>query len=207
MEKAGPMKMIRNLACAALVALAATLLLPTSITLAGDHGQPADDNDRADHDRQIDNPFAILLDGVYKGVAAGDGPEDNLGLTRVNLNDGSYSKVKIFAVHGLPGNKNKPIGTFYVQIGGSLVAYDLPGGAFAAQFTGSDVQRLPAAAPPGESWTLDGTFKLVILEATGSYRPFADGHIHMVDILKFRGGDGTFLENCFCHVHRKLVTP
>jgi hypothetical protein len=203
------MKMIKNLAFAALVALAATLLLPTSITQADDRGQRAADNERGDHDRRIDNPFAILLDGVYKPVKPGDGPEDNLGLTRVDLSDGSYSTVKIYPVSGLPGDKNKPIGTFYVQFGGDLCAYDLPGGAFVAQFQKerSDFEQLPAAPSPGQSWTWDGTFRLVILEATGSYRPFADGHIHMVDILKFRGGDGTFLENCFCHVHRNLVKP
>lgn len=189
------MKIIRNVAFAA---LAATLLLPIT---------QADDNERGDHDRRINNPFAILLSGVYEHVDAGEGPEDNLGLTHVNLNDGSYSKVKIYSVSGLPGDKNKAIGTFYVQFGGQFCAYDLPGGAFAAKFVGSDFERLPAVPLPGESWTLDGTFKLVILEATGSYRPFADGHIHMVDILKFRAGDGTFLENCFCHVHRKLVKP
>jgi hypothetical protein len=200
------MKTIKNLAFAALVALAATLLLPTSNTQADD-GQRADDNQRGDRDRQT-NPFAILLDGVYKPVGPGEGPEDNLGLTRVDLSDGSYSKVKIYPVHGLPGDRNKPIGTFYVQFAGSLCAYDLPGGAFVAQFTGpDDAEQLPAVPSPGESWTLDGTFKLAILEARGAYRPFADGHIHMVDILKFRGGSNTFLENCFCHVHRKLVTP
>ena len=199
-------KIIKNLTLAALTTvavLAATLLFQPSITQAGDHGQRGGDNERGDrHDR-----FAILLDGVYKNVAKGEGPKDNLGLTTVDLNDGSYFKVKIYPVRGLKGDQDEAIGTFYVAIGtGKPVAYDLPGGAFSARFVGSDFQRLPPPGTPG-SWTLDGTFKLNILEATGIYQPFAGGHIHMVDILKFRAGDGTFLEDCVCHVHRKLVAP
>lgn len=195
-ERTKPMKIFKNLAFAA---LAVALLFQAPITRADDDGQH--------HDQRINKHFTILLDGIYKPVALGDGPKDNLGLTLVDLNDGSYSKVKIYSVSGLPGDKNKAIGTFYVQFAGSLCAYDLPGGAFTAQFVGSDVEQLPEMPSPGESWTWDGTFKLEILEATGIYRRFAGGHIHMVDILKFRAGDGTFLEDCFCHFHRKLVKP
>jgi hypothetical protein len=54
------------------------------------------------HDQRINNPFAILLDGVYGPVASGAGPRDNLGLD-MDLGDGSYSKVKIYRVSGLPG--------------------------------------------------------------------------------------------------------
>ena len=209
------MKIINKLTFAALAtgaALAATLLFQPSITRADDHGQRGGDNERGDrHDRdrdqRIDDRFAILLDGVYKNVAKGEGPKDNLGLTTVDLNDGSYFKVKIYPVRGLKGDQDEAIGTFYVAIGtGKPVAYDLPGGAFSAQFVGSDFQRLPPPGTPG-SWTLDGTFKLNILEATGIYQPFAGGHIHMVDILKFRAGDGTFLEDCVCFVHPILVAP
>jgi hypothetical protein len=94
--------------------------------------------------------------GIYKPVEAGNGPEDNLGLTKVDLNDGSYIKVNMYPVSGLawiPGNKNagKAIGTFYVQMEGSLCAYDLPGGSFSAKFVGSDFTQLPSAPEPGES--------------------------------------------------------
>jgi hypothetical protein len=147
-------------------------------------------------------------------VEAGNGPKDNLGLDPgiVNLNDGSYIKVNMYPISGLtwiPANKNsyKAIGTFYVQMDGSLCAYDLPGGSFSAEFTGGEFTQLPEAPEPGESWTLDGTFKLNILQATGIYQPLAGGHIHMADILKYRADDGTFLEECFCHVHPELVTP
>ena len=202
------MKTIKKFTFVTLVALAAMLLFQTSITQAADRG---DDNEQGDDGQPISNPFTILLDGVYKPVAPGQGPEDNLGLTRtqVDLNDGSYSKVKIYPVSGLPGDKNKAIGTFYVQFAGALCAYDVPGGSFSARFTGTGdfVKQLPESPLPGDSWTLDGTIQLEILEATGIYRPFVGGHIHMVDILRFRAGDGTFLENCFCHFHRKLVQP
>ena len=92
-----------------------------------------------------------------------------------------------------------------------MCAYDLPGGSFSAKFnfaTGAHFTRLPPGPPTGlVSWTLDGTFELDILEATGIYEPFADGYIHMVDILKFRVGDGILLEDCFCTIHPKLVAP
>lgn len=177
--------------------LAATLLFQNPTTLAGDR------------DQRIKDRFVILLSGVYKDVAVGLGPKRNLGLTSVNLSDGSYSKVKIYPVSGLPGDKDddKAVGTFYVQFVGSLCAYDLPGGSFSAEFTGGAFAMLPEMPLEGESWTLDGTFELKILEATGIYGPFVGGHIHMVDILKFRAGDGTQLEDCFCHIHPKLVAP
>jgi hypothetical protein len=198
------MKPIKRFAFVTLVALAVMLLFQTSITQAGARDSRGDDNEQGDNGQPISNPFTILLDGVYKPVPVGRGPKDNLGLKQVDLSNGTFSKVKIYAVKGLPGDEadNKAIGTFYV--GGGKCAYDLPGGAVSAQFTGSDTERRD---DPDGSWTLDGTFKLVILEATGIYQQaFADGHIHMVDILKFRAGDQTRLEYCFCDFHRNLFT-
>jgi len=205
------MKTIKNLkfvALAALAALAVTLLFQTPITRAADR----DDKERGDHDQRINNRFVILLSGVYKPVTVGNGPEGNLGLTTVDLNNGKWAKVKIYLVSGFPGDQDKDedeaIGAFYAFGGTGIVAYDLPEGSFSAKFLREhdDQEQLPAVPLPGQSWTLDGTFKLDILEATGIYRGFAGGHIHMVDILKKRG-DGTFLENCFCTIHPKLVAP
>jgi len=133
-----------------------------------------------------------------------------LGLTTVDLSDGSYSKVKFYPVSGLPGDKDqdKSIGTFYVQDPpGMLCAYNLPGGSITATFTGIHDVITDYQESADGSWTLDGTFELDILEATGIYRQFVGGHIHMVDILKFRAGDGTQLEDCFCNIHPKLVAP
>ena len=98
-------------------ALAATLLFQPSITRADGHGQRGDNNERGDHDQRINNRFVILLSGVYKPVTVGHGPKGNLGLTTVDLSDGSFIKVKIYPVSGLPGDKDqdKSIGTFYVQ--------------------------------------------------------------------------------------------
>jgi len=210
------MKINKKFAFATMAALTATLLFPTSIARADDdHDRRGDDNERGDHDRdrdrRIDPQFVILLAGVYKSVALGHGPRHNLGLTTVDLNNGKWAKVKIYLVSGLPGHKDEDeaIGAFYAFGGTGIVAYDLPGGSISAKFlrTHDDQEQLPAVPLPGESWTLDGTFKLDILEATGIYRGFVGGHIHMVDILKFRGGDSTFLENCFCTIHPKLVAP
>jgi hypothetical protein len=54
--------------------------------------------------------FVVLLKGRYQPVVRGP----NLGLSAVNLDDGSYSTVGIYAVSGTPGNQNqnKAIGTF-----------------------------------------------------------------------------------------------
>ena|SRR3989442_11697517 len=212
------MKIIKNLkfaGLAALAALAVTLLFQTSITRAdahgqnGDHGQRGNDNERGDHDRQINNRFVILQSGVYKPVTVGHGPKGNLGLTTVNLSDGSFLKVKSYPVSGLPGDKDedKSIGTFYVQFPtGNLCAYDLPGGALTARFTGTN-DVTTAYEESANGWSLDGTFELEILEATGIYRSFAGGYVHMVDILKFRAADAALVEDCFCHIHPKLAKP
>ncbi len=209
------MKIIKNLTFAALAALAVmavmagTLLFQTPTTQAGDHGKKGDDNERGDRDHRINNRFAILLSGVYQSVTVGHGPKSNLGLTTVDLSDGSYLKVKFYPVIGLPGDKDqdKSIGTFYVQFPtGMLCAYDLPGGSLSAMFTGTN-DVTTAYEESANGWTLDGTFELEILEATGIYQSFVGGHIHMVDILKFRAGDSTLLEDCFCHIHPKLVAP
>ena len=144
--------------------------------------------------------FVVLLKGRYQPVV--DGP--NLGLSTVNLDDGSYSTVRIYPVSGIPGNTNpnKAVGRFYVQFAGDLCAYHVPGGSFSMRFTGSDFVFVPDGA--GGQF-LDGTFELTILEATGIYRPFVGGHNHMVDRLHFLppgDGSGGFEEFCFCFVSR-----
>src|SRR5205085_7445051 len=69
--------------------------------------------------------FVILLKGRYHPVVRGP----NLGLSTVDLSDGSYSTVPIYPVRGIPGNANpnKAVGTFYVQFAGDLCAYHVPG--------------------------------------------------------------------------------
>jgi hypothetical protein len=172
----------------------AALLASSRRLMADDEGAPND-------------PFILLLQGIYQPVLVGKGPKDNLGLTTVNLSDGTYSKTQIYAIFGVDGanDQKKAIGTFYVQFNGSLCAYDLPGGAVAMQF-------LPAPAgapagfngfvpfPDGQGGTyLEGTFELVILEATGIYRAFKGGHNHMVDRLH-QLATGQFDEFCFCNI-------
>src|SRR5439155_14534090 len=84
------------------------------------------------------DPFVLLLKGLYEPVVHGP----NLGLSVVNLSDGSYSKTKIYPVSGVPGNPNpnKAVGDFYAQVSifGDLCAYHLPGGSFAMRFIDSD---------------------------------------------------------------------
>ena len=131
--------------------------------------------------------FVLLLKGVYEPVV--DGP--NLGLSEVNLSDGSYSKTQIYPVSGIPGNKNldQTVGDFYVQFSGDLCAYHVPGGSFAMRFIDMNVHFVPDGF--GGRF-LEGTFELTILEGTGIYMSFAGGNNHMVDQLHFLPpGDGS----------------
>ena len=144
--------------------------------------------------------FVLLLKGVYEPVVHAP----NLGLSTVDLKDGSYSKTLIYPVSGVPGNTNvnKSIGDFYVQIGGDLCAYHVPGGSFAMRFTGNDFVFVPDGV--GGRY-LQGTFELTILEGTGIYRSFTGGHNHMVDKLHFLApgdGSGGLDEYCFCFISR-----
>ena len=141
--------------------------------------------------------FVVLLKGVYEPVV--DGP--NLGLSEVNLGDGSYSITKIYPVNGIPGNTNadKAVGDFYVQFSGDLCAYHVPGGSFAMRFTGGGFTEFE---PDGLGGTYSiGTFELTILEATGIYQSFVGGHNHMVDKLH-QLANGSFDEYCFCFISR-----
>jgi hypothetical protein len=153
------------------------------------------------------DPFIVLLKGLYQPVPAGQGPDDNLGLSQVNLSDGSYSRTLIYPIFGISEktHQDKPIGKFYAQFGGTLCAYDLPGGALAMSFNSP-----PECAPPGFNGFvpfpdgmggsfLEGTFELMILEATGVYRAFQGGHNHMVDRLH-QLANGSFDEFCFCNI-------
>jgi hypothetical protein len=154
------------------------------------------------------DPFILLLSGVYQPVPLGHGPTNNLGLSKANLSDGSYSATQIYPVFGIDGtneDKKKAIGTFYVQFAGSLCAYDLPGGSLAMSFN-----SVPPGAPPGFNGFvpfpdgqggnyLEGTFELMILQATGVYRAFQGGHNHMVDRLH-QLANGKFDEFCFCNI-------
>ena len=145
--------------------------------------------------------FVVLLKGVYQPVVRGP----RLGLSSVNLDDGTYSTTKIYPVSGTPGNSNpnKAIGNFYVQFAGSLCAYHVPGGSIAMQFTGEQDTVFVDVGVGGQF--LEGTFELNVLEATGVFRPFVGGHNHMVDKLHFLApgdGSGGFDEYCFCFVSR-----
>jgi hypothetical protein len=136
--------------------------------------------------------FVVLLKGVYQPVVHGP----NLGLSTLDLNDGSYSTTKIYPV--IPGTKNpnKAIGDFYVQFEGDLCAYDIPGGTFAMRFTGSDVVTVPDGA--GGSYLL-GSFELDVIEGTRKFRSLVGGHNHMEDKLHFLAS-GDVDEYCFCFV-------
>jgi hypothetical protein len=153
---------------------------------------------RAQGTAALADTFVVLLKGLYQPVVHGP----NLGLSAVDVSDGSYSTTKIYPVSGTPGNTNlnKAIGDFYAQLDGVLCAYHIPGGSFAMQFTGDDFVFEDDGA--GGRF-LVGTFELTILEGTGIYKAFAGGHNHMVDRLHFLApgdGSGGIDEYCFCFV-------
>ena len=164
----------------------ATVLAQPRLALAEDAEAPND-------------PFIVLLAGIYQPVPAGQGPKTNLGLTKVNLNNGTFSATKIYPVFGIDGadeDRKKAIGTFYVAFGGGLCAYDLPGGSLAMQFTGGGF----TPHPDGQGGLfLEGTFELNIIEATGVYTAFQGGHNHMVDRLH-KLASGQKDEFCFCNI-------
>ena len=186
--------------------LFAFLLVGALVTLRSAPVQAAGSSTH-DRDGQLGDTFSILLSGPYKPVAQGHGPD--LGLTTVDLSDGSFSRTRIFAVSGLPeevighgnGHTKKPIGNFYVQFVGMSAAYDLPGGSISMVFTGSNAQNVP----DGQGGTyVVGTFELDIPEATGIYQSFVGGHNKMVDILHLLA-DGSAVEHCICIISRPVV--
>ena len=179
-------------------ALAAIFSSPGRVLADENHGGP-------------DNPFILLLKGIYQSVA--DAPDNNLGLNTVTLSDGSYSKTRIYPIFGIleSNDQETPIGTFYVQLAGNLCAYDLPGGALAMRFNDpfpstvvppelgfNNFSSLPFPDGRGGSY-MEGTFELVILEATGIYQDFQGGHNHMVDRLH-QLANGNLDEFCFCNI-------
>ena len=140
--------------------------------------------------------LVLLLKGLYQ--PATDGPD--LGLSTVDLSDGSYSTTKIYPVIGVQGHRDvlESIGDFYVQFAGNLCAYDIPGGAVAMRFTNSNTESVPDGS--GGSY-VQGTFELNIPEATGRYRSFVGGHNRMVDDLHLLESGGAD-EFCVCLISR-----
>lgn len=147
-------------------------------------------------------PLVLYLSGIYQPVV--NGP--NLGLTGINLNDGTWITTQIHSVTTVPGSpnqKNSIAGNFYSQTTSALVAYDLPGGAILMQFTAGN---WGAPIPDGGTgFYYEETWELTILQATGIYSQYVGGHNHMVDRFHSLNGDfltnpnaGPFDESCFC---------
>ncbi len=144
------------------------------------------------------DPFILLLQGIYSSVDKGP----DLGLSSVDLSDGTYSTTKIYPAFGVStgvggdGPSRDTIGNFFVQIGKTPArcAYQLPEGAMAMQFTSGGFA--PHDDGQGGQY-MEGTFELDILEATGIYAPFQGGHNHMVDRLH-KLSNGQLDESCFC---------
>ena len=176
--------MTRRTAIGAALVAASPLLLPGRVRAQG----PA----------PVADTFVILLQGVYQPVVKGP----NLGLSTVDLSDGSFSTTKIYPVSGgTPGNtdRSKPIGDFYAQLttNGDLCAYHLSGGSFAMRFTDSHYGN-PVDDEAG-GFFLIGTDELDVIEGTGIYRSLVGGHNHMDDTLHFLA-NGDVDEYCVCNI-------
>lgn len=189
--------------------------LLSSSGFAMDEGREEQTDEGRDEGDVPNDPFIVVLKGRYQRVANGSGP--NLGLTTVDLNDGSFSKVAIYPVFGIRGSahQGKPIGTFYVSPARGKCAYDLPGGAIAMKFIAGAGRTFPVIVPDGMGGQyLEGSLPLTILEATGNYQVFADGHNTMVDKLHQLVAGAPFAgfpsagydELCFC-VIMQHTTP
>lgn len=175
----------------------------------------AEDRDEgSDEGKSVPNdPFILLLKGLYQPVPKGSG-QRNFGLTTVDLDDGSYSKTRIYPIFGIRGSthQDKSIGTFYVSLVTGLCAYDLPRGAMAMRFIPGGT--FPVVVPDGMGGQYEeGSAPLTILEATGIYRAFAGGHNNMVDKLHqlvagapFAGFPSSgYDEFCFCMIFSRSI--
>ena len=197
---------------AALLTAACSSPTESSARRLSPSGLTAEERDEGpDEGSGPNDPFILLLKGFYQQVPKGPG-QSNFGLTAVDLNDGSYSKTRIYPVFGIRGSthQDKSIGTFYVSTAKGLCAYDLPGGAIAMTFIAGG--NFPVVVPDGRGGQFDeGYLPLTILEATGVYRAFAGGHNHMVDKLHqlvagapFGGFPSSgYDELCFCTIFQR----
>ena len=190
-------------ACSSPTENGAQRLSSSGLVTAGERDEGTDEGRSVPND-----PFIILLKGLYQPVPKGSG-QHNFGLTTVDLDDGSYSKTRIYPIFGIRGSthQDKSIGTFYVSPAMGLCAYDLPGGAIAMKFIAGG--NFPVVVPDGMGGQYDeGSIPLTILEATGIYRAFAGGHNNMVDKLHqlvagapFAGFPSSgYDELCFCMI-------
>jgi hypothetical protein len=175
--------------------------------------ETADDRDEgSDEGKSVPNdPFILLLKGLYQPVPKGS-VQHNLGLTTVDLGDGSYSKTRIYPIFGIRGSthQEKSIGTFYVSPATNLCAYDLPGGAIAMTFIEGGTFGVVVPDGMGGQY-IEGSIPLTILEATGIYHAFLGGHNNMVDKLhQLVAGDpfagfpsSGYDELCFCTIFQR----
>jgi hypothetical protein len=142
------------------------------------------------------DPIVLLLKGIYQ--PATNAP--NLGLSGVNLNDGTWIVTEIHRATSIPGSTNESsavVGHFYAQTTSALVAYDLPGGALLMEFTAGSFNENPPVPDGHGGVFLQETWELTITNATGIYSQYKGGHNHMVDRLDSLPG-GLADENCYC---------
>jgi hypothetical protein len=164
-------------------ALIALTLLGLCLPMAAQAQQPTEPG----------TSFVVLLKGIYQPAVGV--PE--LDLKEVKLSDGAYIRTQIYPVSGLPGTAGQALGTFYAKPEIGRCAYQLPGGTIAAVFT--NVVNTDIMFGGQHFWV--GSAELVIPEATGIYRAFVGGKIHM-EFKTHLPDAATLDEYCICFVSR-----
>src|ERR1700674_495763 len=81
-------------ACSSPTENRAQLLSSSGLVTAAERDGGTDEGGSVPND-----PFVLLLKGVYEPVPTGS-VQHNLGLTTVDLDDGSYSKTRIYPIFG-----------------------------------------------------------------------------------------------------------
>lgn len=140
----------------ALLAIALGVLLSVPEKASAQEAPPASSDD-----------FVVLLAGFYEPVT--NGPD--LGLSQVDLSDGSFVKTRIYRVSELPGGSDQAVGTYYDNFF-DKDAYQLPGGAISATYLDFVIDEIVEI--DGEVYEF-GTAELVITEGTGIHKSWIGG--------------------------------
>ena len=137
--------------------------------------------------------FVVLLKALYQPVVHGP----NLGLSTVDLNDGSYSTTRASPSAEHQATRTRTSRSAPSTCSSKAISARTTSGRLVRDALHRKRSQIVDDGAGGQF--LDGTFDLTIVEATGVYRPFVGGHNRMVDKLHFLAS-GDVDEFCFCFI-------
>ena len=153
---------------------------------------------------QPNDPVVLLIKGPWTPI----GTQPNI--PGIVLPPDIYVENTLYRVTSIPNVNNQDqgvIGHVFLGANSGAIAYDLPGGAMAMEFTGGGWDQSPISDGHGGLYYQE-TWELTIGQATGIYSPYLKGHNHMVDRFDaLTGGtSGLFaapnflpdIEFCYC---------